>query len=138
MDDKEKMEVTVPAQIGVYYQRARHYRVLHADGAWAGISPQAKIQFDLYSEVRPSPEFVLHKVNEQGGLGEVLEQKVKEGILREVEIGVLMDLQTTIQFIKVLQQMVDQIQKFQRQIAESDVPTEPQITTSELSTIIRR
>lgn len=114
MSDETKEKPEEPPQIGIYYQKARHHRTIHADGVWAGLSPTAKVQFALYSELRPMPEFVLHQVTKEAGVGELLEQVVKDGIIRETEISVVMDVPLAIQFISLLQQMVSQVQTIQQ------------------------
>lgn len=111
MNDETKEK---PEQVGIYYQKARHYRTVHADGVWVGLSPTAKVQFSLYSELRPLPEFVLHQLTKEGRVGEQLEQVVKEGVIRETEINVVMDVPLTIQFIALLQQVISQVQMIQQ------------------------
>jgi hypothetical protein len=114
MKDQKTPEPELPT-IPVYYQRGRHYRTIEAEGAQAGITPRGKVQFTLFSELRPTPEFVLHRVSPTGNLGDVLEQVVKEGIVREVEVNVVMDLATTVQFIDLLQRTLQQIQALSEQ-----------------------
>ena len=88
-------ELAVP-QITFHLIKSNFFRVVHADGAWGGVTPRGFIEVNFYSERQPIPRSLTHSVNlESGTLGaEIREARVtKEGPVREVEVGVIMDLQ---------------------------------------------
>lgn len=115
MADEKKPDLERPTQVGIYYQRSRHYRTIHSDGAQIGLTPRGQIKFTLFSDQKPKPEFVLHQITPEGNLGESLEEVVKEGVIREVEVNVVMDLNTTTAFVNVLQATLKQLETFQKQ-----------------------
>jgi hypothetical protein len=124
MADEKKTDSDAPNQMQIYYQRARHYRTIHADGAQLGLTPRAAIQFTLYSDQKPMPEFVLHEITPEGNLGKVLEEVVKSGVIREVEVNVVMDVNVATSFVNVLQGLLAQVKSLQELASKK---TEPQI-----------
>ncbi len=118
MDDKEKQESERPTQIGIYYQRSRHYRTIHADGAQIGVTPRGEIQFTLFSDLKPMPEFVLHQITPEGNLGASLEEVVKDGPIREVEVNVVMDVLSTTALANALRTTLEQLEELKTQRAE--------------------
>jgi hypothetical protein len=83
----------LPSSIALHYVKSNYFRVVHADGAIGGFTPRGEIFVSLYSERAPLPDVTVQAV-ENGQLGkEIIEQrKGSEGILRELEVGVVMDL----------------------------------------------
>ncbi|SRR6266498_6155011 len=102
----------------IQYQKGRHYRTVFADGAWAGVTPRTEIQFTLYKETLPSPEVTIHEVTPEGGLGKELERVQSQGLLRETEVNVVMSITTAMQFVNLLNGMIQQVHKFQQESAK--------------------
>ena len=103
----------LPSSVTLNYIKSNYFRVVHADGAIGGFTPRGEVFFSIYSERAPLPDVTVQAV-ENGQLGkEILEQrKGSEGILRELEVGVVMDLNVAKSFhmwledrIKVAEQM---------------------------------
>jgi hypothetical protein len=117
MPEEKNPEPETLKQIGIHYQRSRHYRTIHADGAQIGMTPRGQVQFTLFSDQKPMPEFVLHQIT-QGTLGPPLEQVVKDGAIREVEVNVIMDVESATSFMSVLQTTLNQIENLKKVPAE--------------------
>ena len=83
----------LPSEVTFHYVKSNYFRVIHADGAMGGFTPRGEVFFSIYSERAPLPDVTVQAI-ENGQLGkEIIEQrKVSEGIVRELEIGVVMDL----------------------------------------------
>lgn len=131
MADEKISDVVDPTQIGIYYQRSRHYRTVHADGAQLGVTPRGGIQFRLFSDQKPFPDFVMHRITAEGNLGEPIEEVIKEGAIREVDVNVVMDINTAISFASALQQLLTQISQLQEQSASKVTPkseAQPQVS----------
>jgi hypothetical protein len=122
---------TKPDRIGIHYQRSRHYRTIHADGAQFGVTPRAAIQFTLFTDQRPMPEFVLHQLNPDGNLGEVIEEAKKEGVIREVEANIVMDVATATSFVEKLQDILKQIKSLQAQAQQAEPQTPAVVSRNE-------
>lgn len=114
MADEQKTDLERPKQLGIHYQRSRHYRTVHVDGAQVGVTPRLQVQFTLFSDQKPMPEFVLHEIGQDGNLGKQIEEVVKEGFIREVEINVVMDVTTASSLVNVLQTTLKNIETLKK------------------------
>lgn len=86
MDDSKK-------KVHVHYIQSNGYRVVHADGAHGGGTPRGKIIISFHSERLPIPEMVVHELEGNHLSDELVEERQsKKGVVREVEVGVMMDL----------------------------------------------
>jgi hypothetical protein len=83
-----------PTKIRFHYIKSNGFRVVHVDGAHGGITPRGTIFAAIFSERAAIPEMTVHPISAEGTLGEESreERKAREGIVREVEIGLMMDL----------------------------------------------
>ena len=83
-----------PQEIVFHYIKSNHFRVVHADGVWGGVTPRGLVQINFYSERQPIPKQTVHGINEDQTLGdEIQDQRVtREGVVREIEFGAVMDL----------------------------------------------
>jgi hypothetical protein len=84
----------MPDYVRFHWIKSNFFRVIHADGVWGGITPTGNVQMAIFSQRTPIPQQTAQKLYSGGNLGEDLpELKVcKDGIVREVEIEVIMDL----------------------------------------------
>jgi hypothetical protein len=96
-----------------YYQKSNLFRVVHADGAWGGVTPEGNLFFSFFNSRPPIPEMLVHPINDDGSLGEdIPELKVsKEGIIREVECGIVMTPQNVKGLIDFLTGRLEQLEK---------------------------
>lgn len=115
MADEKTPEPDKSSAIGVFYQRSRHYRTIQPDGAQMGITPRGRLQFTLFTDQKPMPEYVLHEITPEGNLGGPREEVVKEGFIREVEVNVIMDFAAAVSFLNVLQSTLKQVKEIQDQ-----------------------
>ena len=83
----------LPSEVTFHYVKSNYFRVIHASGALGGFTPRGELFFSIFNERAPLPDVTVQAI-ENGQLGkEIIEQrKVSEGIVRELEIGVVMDL----------------------------------------------
>jgi hypothetical protein len=116
MDANEELTESLrnesPERIQYDYIKSQYFRTVHAEGIWGGITPRLGIHMDFWSE-RPSiPKHVAHEITSAGLIGkEILSETINRStIIREVEVGVTVDLGTAKQIIEWLQQRVDIIE----------------------------
>jgi hypothetical protein len=123
MDADDKLESRqIPTEIDIHYKKAVNYRIIKADGAWAGITPQLDIQFALYNDLQPMPSRIRHKVSPEGALLPIeLEREVEVGIAREVIATVVMNPIVAMQFVRILQTMIQQVRS---DVDTMDKPTQ--------------
>ena len=96
MTTNDKQAGELPAAISFHYIKSNLFRVIRVDGAVGGVNPKGIIQAALYSERLPNPQKTVQRLSPEGVLGEELvEHRVtRDGMVREVEIELLMDIAT--------------------------------------------
>lgn len=82
-------------RVRFHYIKSNLYRVAHVDGIHGGPTPQGGVFIGVFSERLPIPESSVHEFKDGGILGDEIkeERKSKDGIVREVEIGLEMNLE---------------------------------------------
>lgn len=82
-------------RIAFDYIKSQYFRVIHADGAIGGITPNGHIHFALYSERQAIPRRQVHEVLGDGHLGGLIESETvsRGSIVREMEIDVFLTIQ---------------------------------------------
>lgn len=101
-----------PDRIKFDYMKSNFFRVVHADGVVGGVTPHLDIHMDVWSERQAIPKEVIHELKPDGILGEEIrgERVVRDAIVREVEVGVVVDVGLAKSMIKWLQDKIDQIE----------------------------
>lgn len=103
-----KKVTVLPASIDVNYLKTNNYRTYHVDGIFGGPTVHGKLYVELFLERAVTPRIIKHKVTPKGKLGEEVSRIGKEGIIREIEAGLIMDLGTA----KVFRNWLDEKIKF--------------------------
>lgn len=75
-------------QVEVTFTRAKDYRIVPANGAWGGISPQGEIIIDLYIESLENPKQLILEVEEGKPPKEV--KRSKTIFVRESQVGIVL------------------------------------------------
>lgn len=91
MDDKS---APVSPTVEFHYMKGNFFRVIHADGAIGGPTPSGLIHMSLFSERPAIPQKLTHSLNADGTLGAVVETVTKQGVVREMEVDVLLTVNT--------------------------------------------
>ncbi len=89
-DDRED-DAPRAEQIEYHYLKSNFFRVVHADGAFGGITPRGYIHFSLFNERGPIPKKTVREIREDGTLSPQTIKKSKAGVVREIEIDVVLD-----------------------------------------------
>jgi hypothetical protein len=105
-------------KVKFHYSKSNLFRVIHADGAWGGLTPDLQVFFSLFNSRPPIPQILGFNLKDGvGPLEEVPDMTVsKDGIVREVEVGVVMSLenvQALIDFLKGRLEAADKIKLMQ-------------------------
>jgi hypothetical protein len=85
----------IPDKFQFHYKKSKLFRVIHADGIIGNITPKNDIFVSFYNERMPLPDTVSHEIFPDGRLGkEILSERKfqTEGLLREMEVGVVIDV----------------------------------------------
>jgi hypothetical protein len=77
-------------RVKVHYIKSNLFRVVHSEGAFGGITPNREIFISLFNERGAIPKVIEFAVTPEGELGQELSRDGKEGVVREMEVGILM------------------------------------------------
>ena len=112
----EAGQLKLPPSIRYDYLKSNLYRVVHADGIVGGVTPGGTLIFSVFSERTPIPQQVSHaiEVNEETRsitLGdEIVSERVsRQALVREVEVGVIIDYKTAVLFRDWLSQQLEKL-----------------------------
>jgi hypothetical protein len=99
-------------QVDLHYIKSSHFRVIHVDGAVGGISPDGEgMRVGLFSERIPIPIQVTHEMDEKGQLGEELKRVGRNGVVREVEVELAMDILAAKRLVVFLARQIKEREK---------------------------
>lgn len=107
------------AKLAFHYIKSNYFRVIHADGVYGGISPKGKIQMAFFSERQPIPQQTVFAFDpkSQSTTGEIEGERVtREGVVREVEANILMDLDTARTFSTWISEKIVELEKVSEQM----------------------
>ena len=108
-----------PTSIDFHYIKSHSFRVVHGDGVWGGATPRGYIAMSFFSERSPIPQTLTHDITPQGNLGEETNRQVKSGVVREVEVEVIVDLATAKGMLGWLETHISAIEDHNKAITTS-------------------
>lgn len=79
-------------QIKFRFEYDPGYRLIGANGIWGGITPRGDLRLDFFVESLGIPDHVTHLLTPDHRLGPELNRAQAEGIVRRVQVGVLLSL----------------------------------------------
>jgi len=115
-EKKETSQPETPSQIRFHYIKSNFFRVVHVDGAHGGVTPKREIEINFYSERPAIPRTMTYRVQPNGHLGDEIteERDTRGGIVREIEVGAVMDIATAEAIITWLQRNIKIIKDSQK------------------------
>lgn len=122
MDDNEMGSQTPPA-IEFNYIKSSHFRTVHADGVMSNGTPRGNLFLGFYSERFPLPDSQTFEINEEGKIvGEIVEKRKinSNGVMREVEVGIILDVEVAKVLILSLSQLIRQAETIEAQAESSE------------------
>ena len=118
---KPKLKET-PDTVDVHYIKTSSYRTYYADGVFGGLTPTGKLYMEFFIHRPVTPQVIKYKVTPEGFISEEETERVgKTGIVRQIEAGLEMDIETA----KVLRVWLD------NKILESETKSLPKMKKSE-------
>jgi hypothetical protein len=98
--------------VALEYIKSQFFRVIHVDGAIGGPTPTGHIHLALFSERPAIPRRVVVPIA-NGSLGDPIpaETVVRDGMVREMDVDIMMSLSTAEQLGNLLAQIVEDIKK---------------------------
>jgi hypothetical protein len=109
--------------VEIHYIKNSNFRVVHADGAWGGLTPHLDVFVTFYSERPPIPQIVTVEVTPEGKIGDEVSRQGKSGIVREAEIGVVLDEATAKSLVDWLNEKLSLVQQIREGKIKNDERT---------------
>lgn len=98
------------------YIKSNQFRVVHADGVHGGLSPRGQaIQMAFFSERQPIPQKETYHLVEGIKLAGLKDTVGRDAIIREVEVEVLMGLETASAIHKWLGEKIELVKKLEKE-----------------------
>ena len=100
-------------RIRYHFIKSNHFRTVLAEGVYGGISPTGKIRMTFFNERTALPQQTEHALTSDGRVGaEVLDGRVsRDGIVRELEVDVVVDIDNAKKIHHWLGQKIDELSK---------------------------
>jgi hypothetical protein len=105
-----------PAEIAFDYIKSNQFRVIHMNGAFGGLSPNgAEIHMALFNERRPLPRKTVYSIA-GGRLGgeDLSKRESRAAFVREVEVDVIMSIESAVNLRIWLDDKIAQLTKAQQ------------------------
>jgi hypothetical protein len=112
----EKAGSGAALELAFEFIKGNYFRVIHVDGAWGGMAPSGRnIHMALFNERRPIPTEVVHPISAAGALGPEIgaKRRSRTGMVREVEVELVMALETAISIHTWLGEKIVELAKVQ-------------------------
>lgn len=119
----ERKNLAEGGSIEFHYQKPSSYRTIHSDGFWGGSTPRGQFAISFFSERPPIPRSARRSIIGQdgdqfvAGPEEVVDSL--EGLVRQIEATVMLDLRTTQELYVFLGEHLTQMEAMMG-VAESD------------------
>lgn len=112
-DEKPKAK-----SVDIHYIKSNLYRVIHADGAYGGVTSRGYLHLALYNERRAIPRITTVSVDADTHEPRETIKESRSGVVREIEIGALLDEQFLGELIEWLQGKQTELRNVKKLIAE--------------------
>lgn len=81
----------VADRMSIDYIKSLHFRTIAPTGSITSITPIGLVQLALYSERQPIPQRVVHAIQPNGELGDIIDIIGRDAIVREVEAAITLE-----------------------------------------------
>jgi hypothetical protein len=84
-------DTDIPSSVKFHFIKSNFFRVVHADGAIGGLTPSRQIFISVYNERAAIPKVIEMNISPDGHLGKEISRESKEGLVREMEMGIILN-----------------------------------------------
>jgi hypothetical protein len=110
--EKEKNEKA--KEITFHQIKSNEYKTVYASGAIGGITVNSLININFFSERPPIPNELTYEINDKGQLGKEIGRISKKGIVRDIQVGVFMDISGAKSLIEWLNEQIIKVEKLNK------------------------
>lgn len=108
------------SRLRFFYIKSRAFRVVHADGAIGGVTPRGLIHAAFYSERAAIPQETEVEVSPTGSLGARVNQVGKDGIVRELDVDIMMSKRAARELRDWLTEKLSEIERIEEEVKASE------------------
>jgi hypothetical protein len=83
-------------EIETHFEKGNFFRVVHVDGCYGGITPRGTLHMAVYSERTAIPESTKISFSPEGQPGPEIVTESKQGVIRELEVDLVMDINVAV------------------------------------------
>lgn len=111
MKKKKGTSPTTAPQIRFNYIKSAQFRVIHADGAIGGVTPNGFIHMALFNERAAIPREIVKELKPDGTLGESIRDQTvsRQGLVREMDVDAIFDVATAERLSEWLSGMIKEV-----------------------------
>lgn len=95
------------------YIKSNFFRTIYADGVLASLTPRGTVYLSFWNERFPIPRQVVHKIEAESNsfrLGEEIDRVDREALVREIEIGCLLDIHAAKNLRSLLSEIIEELE----------------------------
>ncbi len=117
---KKAVKPEFPTTVNFDYIKSPLFRVVHADGVWGGVTPRGFINMNFWNTRTPIPTRIIQEVKPSGDLGKELGRESRDAIVREVDVGIILDLELAKSVSKWLRSKIEMAEKMEAALADGE------------------
>ena len=116
-----------PKKLRYHFIKSNAFRSIHADGVFGGVTPRLTIAATFFNERPPLPDQTVHEINDNGTVGdEIKDERIsRDGIVRELEANLIMDVEFAKALRNWLTTKIDLIEEQLKEQKEEKVKEDP-------------
>ena len=99
-----------PTSVQFHYIKSNSFRVVHTDGFIGSLTPSGYIHMASYSERPAIPQLITQRLSESG-LGETESTTGRDGIVREIDIDLVMSLDVARSMRDWINERIDELER---------------------------
>ena len=107
-------------RVRFFYVESNSFRVAHVDGVIGGITPKGLIHVSVFSERAAIPLTADHEITPEGRLLEPISQEGKHGVVREIDIDLMMTRTTAAELRDWLTTRLDDLDRLLADASPAD------------------
>ena len=119
-DIEETSKPPEEKELQFHYVKSNFFRVLHVTGAFGGLSPQLFIHMNVFGDRLPLPTLSTQKIDAIEGRSPEVIKEGKQGVIREVEADIVLDIETAKNLVVWLRDKINQAEMIVKKAIEEE------------------
>lgn len=93
----KKAAKKTPKEVTFHYTKTPSYRSYHVSGVYGSLTPNGNLYCELFIDRNATPQTAVHELSEDGYLSGKPKKTIgKKGFIREIECGIIFDINTAL------------------------------------------